>query len=143
MLIYRSRRNITFIIGIFSVRTKENAKMKDLLNSLAFITNLSSILMVVATFFILVVAEVGQRLWISCSVIVGLIVGIIIRAVCRYYTSQSYRPCQKLVKAEKGRSGDSHNFGIGLGMLSAAIPVIAVVIGIIASYLFACGLRLL
>lgn len=31
------------IIGIFSVRTKENAKMKDLLNSLAFGTNLSSI----------------------------------------------------------------------------------------------------
>ena len=44
---------ILSIIGIFAVRTKENAKMKDLLGSLAFGTNLSSVLIVVATFFIL------------------------------------------------------------------------------------------
>src|SRR5699024_2214217 len=44
---------ILSIIGIFAVRTKENAKMKDLLGSLAFGTNLSSVFIVIATFFIL------------------------------------------------------------------------------------------
>ena len=127
------------IIGIFSVRTKENAKMKDLLNSLAFGTNLSSILIVVATFFILWLLKLDNWLWISCSVIVGLIVGIIIGRSTEYYTSQSYRPTQKL--SESGKTGPATVIisGIGLGMLSTAIPVIAVVIGIIASYLFASG----
>ncbi len=37
------------------------------------------------------------------------------------------------------RACHSHHFGIGLGMLSTAIPVVAVVIGIIASYLLASG----
>lgn len=41
------------IIGIFAVRTKENAGMKELLGSLATGTNLSSVLIVVATFLIL------------------------------------------------------------------------------------------
>ena len=44
---------ILSIIGIFAVRTKENATMKDLLGSLAFGTNLSSVLIVAATFLIL------------------------------------------------------------------------------------------
>ena len=127
------------IIGIFAVRTKENAKMKDLLASLAFGTNLSSVLIVVATFFILWLLKLDNWMWISCAVIVGLVVGIIIGRSTEYYTSQSYRPTQKL--SESGKTGPATVIisGIGLGMLSTAIPVVAVVIGIIASYLFASG----
>lgn len=51
------------IIGIFSVRTKEDAKMKDLLNSLAFGTNLSSVLIVIATFFILWLLQLDNWMW--------------------------------------------------------------------------------
>ena len=127
------------IIGIFAVRTKENAKMKDLLASLALGTNLSSVLIVVATFFILWLLKLDNWMWISCAVIVGLVVGIIIGRSTEYYTSQSYRPTQKL--SESGKTGPATVIisGIGLGMLSTAIPVIAVVVGIIASYLFASG----
>ena len=130
---------ILSIIGIFSVRTKENAGMKDLLNSLAFGTNLSSVLIVVATFLILWLLKLDNWVWISCSVVVGLVVGIVIGRSTEYYTSQSYRPTQKL--SESGKTGPATVIisGIGLGMLSTAIPVIAVVIGIIASYLFASG----
>ena len=63
--------NILSIIGIFSVRTKENAGMKDLLNSLAFGTNLSSVLIVIATFLILWLLKLDNWVWISCSVVVG------------------------------------------------------------------------
>ena len=127
------------IIGIFSVRTKENAKMKDLLNSLAFGTNLSSVLIVIATFFILWLLKLDNWVWISCSVVVGLLVGIVIGRSTEYYTSQSYRPTQRL--SESGTTGPATVIisGIGLGMLSTAIPVIAVVVGIMASYLFASG----
>ena len=127
------------IIGIFAVRTKENATMKDLLGALGFGTNLSSVLIVIATFFILWVLKLDNWMWISCSVVVGLLVGIVIGRSTEYYTSQSYRPTQKL--SESGKTGPATVIisGIGLGMLSTAIPVIAVVVGIIASYLFASG----
>ena len=128
---------ILSIIGIFAVRTKENATMKDLLGSLAFGTNLSSVLIVAATFLILWLLQLDNWIWISCAVVVGLVVGIIIGRSTEYYTSQSYRPTQKL--SESGKTGPATVIisGIGLGMLSTAIPVVAVVIGIIASYLLA------
>ena len=127
------------IIGIFAVRTKENASMKDLLGSLSLGTNLSSALIVVATFAILWLLQLENWFWISCSVIVGLLVGIIIGRSTEYYTSQSYRPTQLL--SESGKTGPATVIisGIGLGMLSTAVPVIAVVVGIIASYMFASG----
>ena len=127
------------IIGIFSVRTKENATMKDLLGALGFGTNLSSVLIVIATFFILWLLKLDNWMWISCSVVVGLLVGIVIGRSTEYYTSQSYKPTQRL--SEGGKTGPATVIisGIGLGMLSTAIPVIAVVVGIIASYLFASG----
>lgn len=82
---------------------------------------------------------VGKLDFVSCAVVVGLLVGIVIGRSTEYYTSQSYRPTQKL--SESGKTGPATVIisGIGLGMLSTAIPVIAVVVGIIASYLLASG----
>ena len=130
------------IIGIFSVRTHEDAKMKDLLKSLSFGTNLSSILIVFATFGILWALQLQNWALIGGSVVVGLLVGIIIGRSTEYYTSQSYRPTQRL--SESGKTGPATVIisGIGLGMISTAVPVIAVVAGIILSYLFASGFNL-
>ncbi len=130
------------IIGIFSVRTREDAKMKDLLRSLSFGTNLSSVLIVFATFGILWALQLENWAFIGGSVIVGLLVGIVIGRSTEYYTSQSYRPTQRL--SESGKTGPATVIisGIGLGMISTAVPVIAVVAGIILSYLFASGFDL-
>ena len=130
------------IIGIFSVRTREDAKMKDLLKSLSFGTNLSSVLIVFATFGILWALQLENWAFIGGSVIVGLLVGIVIGRSTEYYTSQSYRPTQRL--SESGKTGPATVIisGIGLGMISTAVPVIAVVAGIILSYLFASGFDL-
>lgn len=127
------------IIGIFSVRTKENAGMKELLGSLAVGTNLSSALIVVATFLILWILNLQNWVNISFAVVVGLIVGIIIGRSTEYYTSQSYKPTQRL--AESGKTGPATVIisGIGLGMVSTTIPVLAVVVGIILSYWLASG----
>ena len=127
------------IIGIFSVRTKENAGMKELLGSLAVGTNLSSALIVVATFLILWILNLQNWVNISFAVVIGLIVGIIIGRSTEYYTSQSYKPTQRL--AESGKTGPATVIisGIGLGMVSTTIPVLAVVVGIILSYWLASG----
>ena len=130
---------ILSIIGIFRVRTKENATMKDLLGSLNAGTNMSSILIVGATFLIMWALEIPNWQYISLSVVVGLLVGIVIGRATEYYTSQSYKPTKKL--AESGQTGPATVIisGVGLGMISTAIPVIAVVVGIILSYWFASG----
>ena len=127
------------ILGIFSVRTKEDAGMKDLLNSLSVGTNLSSALIVAATFLLLWALRIDNWLNISFAVVIGLLVGIVIGRSTEYYTSQSYRPTRLL--AESGKTGPATVIisGIGLGMVSTTIPVIAVVIGIILSYWLAAG----
>ncbi len=127
------------ILGIFSVRTKEDAGMKDLLNSLSMGTNLSSALIVLATFLILWALQIDNWLNITFAVVTGLLVGIVIGRSTEYYTSQSYRPTRLL--AESGKTGPATVIisGIGLGMVSTTIPVVAVVCGIILSYWLASG----
>ena len=130
---------ILSIIGIFAVRTKENAGMRELLKALSTGTNLSAGLIVIATFSILWVLQIDNWLYISLAVVIGLIVGIVIGQSTEFYTSQSYKPTQKL--AESGKTGPATVIisGIGLGMVSTTIPVIAVVTGIILSYWLASG----
>lgn len=127
------------IIGIFSVRTKENATMKDLLGSLSLGTNLSSALIVVATFGILWLLNIENWVNISLAVVVGLLVGIVIGRSTEYYTSQSYEPTRRLSKSGETGPATVIISGIGLGMVSTAIPVIAVVAGIILSFWLASG----
>lgn len=127
------------IIGIFAVRTKEDAGMRELLRTLSTGTNLSAGLIVIATFVILWLLQLENWLYISCAVVIGLVVGVIIGQSTEFYTSQSYKPTQKL--AESGKTGPATVIisGIGLGMVSTTIPVIAVVAGIILSYWLASG----
>ena len=127
------------IIGIFAVRTKEDAGMRELLRSLSTGTNLSAGLIVIATFAILWLLQLENWLYISCAVVIGLVVGVIIGQSTEFYTSQSYKPTRKL--AESGKTGPATVIisGIGLGMVSTTIPVIAVVAGIILSYWLASG----
>ncbi|GHU56341.1 putative K(+)-stimulated pyrophosphate-energized sodium pump [Bacteroidia bacterium] len=127
------------IIGIFAVRTKEDANIKQLLRALGTGTNLAAGLIGVASFGILYFLGVENWLGLSGAVIVGLLVGVVIGQSTEYYTSQSYAPTRSVSAA--GQTGPATVIisGLGLGMLSTAIPVIAVVIGIVASFLFASG----
>lgn len=127
------------ILGIFAVRTNENASIRQLLKALAIGTNLSSILIAIATFGILYALGLKNWEWISCSVVTGLLVGIVIGQATEYYTSQSYKPTQRV--SASGLTGPATVIisGLGLGMMSTAIPVLAVVVGIICSFLFASG----
>ena len=127
------------ILGIFAVKTKENASMKNLLGALSLGTNLSSALIVCATFLLLWMLNIPNWINLSLAVVVGLLVGIVIGRATEYYTSQSYKPTKRL--AESGQTGPATVIisGVGLGMVSTAIPVIAVVAGIILSYWLAAG----
>lgn len=125
------------ILGIFLVKTKENANMKQLMAALNRGVNISAILIAICTFFILYLLGLENWLGISFSVICGLIAGIIIGQGTEYYTSHSYKPTQKVAKSAETGPATVIISGLGLGMISTAIPVITIVVAIILSFLCA------
>ena len=130
------------VISIFTVRTKEGAGMAQLLKSMSFGTNLAAILSGVATFGILALVfgtQTSDWWHFSCSVLSGLIAGVVIGKATEYYTSHSYRPTQKLAESSATGPATVIISGVGLGMLSTAIPVLAIAAAIILSFLFAIG----
>ena len=130
------------LIGIFLVRTKEGATMKDLLGSLSLGTNVSAVLIAVATFGILYFLGLENWLGLSFSVINGLAAGVIIGQATEYYTSHSYKPTQDISAAGQTGSATVIIKGIGTGMISTCIPVLTIGVAIMLSYLCANGFQM-
>ena len=130
------------LIGIFMVKTKEGAGMKELLGALSRGTNTAAVLIAVATFVILWALKIENWVGISFSVVVGLLAGVIIGKSTEYYTSQSYKPTQKVAESSKTGPATVIISGLGLGMLSTAIPVVTVGIAIVLAYLCANGFHI-
>ena len=126
---------ILSLLGIFLVKTKEGATQLQLLRSLDRGINTSSVLIVVASF--IVIHLLGLSYWICGSVITGLLTGIVIGKATEYYTSHAYRPTQDIAGSAETGPATVIIKGIGTGMISTAIPVITIVVGIILAYLFA------
>lgn len=128
------------VLGIYLVRTKEGASQKQLLSALGFGVNVSSVLIIIGSFFA-VKFLLPDHLGICGSIVVGLIAGLVIGKSVEYYTSHSYKPTQEV--ANKSVTGEATVIiaGLSSGMISTAIPVIAVAIGIIGAFAFAGGFK--
>ena len=130
------------LIGIFLVRTKEGATMKNLLTSLSIGTNVSAVLTAIATFAILYFLEIDNWTGVSFSVVTGLVAGVIIGQGTEYYTSHSYKPTQKIAESSQTGSATVIIKGVGTGMISTMIPVVTISVAILLSYLCANGFDL-
>jgi len=129
---------IASIIGIFMVKTKEGATQKQLLSSLGFGINVSSVLIIAGSFFSVQIL-LPEYLGIFGSIVVGLIVGIIVGKSVEYYTSDGFKPTVQV--AEQAKTGEATIIigGLASGMISTAIPVITIAIGILGAFAFAGG----
>ncbi len=125
------------IIGIFLVKTGEKADMKQLMAALNRGVNISSLLTAIATFGILYYIGLENWVGVSFAVVCGLVAGIIIGQGTEYFTSHSFRPTQKV--AESAATGPATVIisGLGLGMISTAIPVVTIGFAIMMSFLCA------
>ena len=130
---------ILSIVGIYTVKTKEGAGMSQLLKSLGFGVNLSSVLIAAASFGILYLLEIPNWAGLSCSVIVGLVAGFIIGQSTEYYTSHSHKPTQTIAHSAESGPATVIISGLGMGMISTAVPVITIAVAIILAFLFATG----
>jgi len=130
---------ILSILGIFLVKTKEGATQKQLLSSLGRGVNMSSVLIVVFSYILMRAFEIPNYTGIWGAIVVGLLTGIVIGKITEYYTSQSFRPTQRI--SEKAMTGPATVIieGIGVGMISTAVPVFAVGLGTILAFLLASG----
>ena len=127
------------ILGIYVVRTKEGASLQDLLGSLSRGTNLAAVLIALVSFGVFYILGFPNWWQMALSVLSGLLAGVIIGKITEYYTSHSYKPTQKL--AESAQTGPATVIinGVGLGMISTAVPVVTIAVAILLAYGFATG----
>ena len=130
---------ICSIIGSFFVKTEENADQRTLLKALSRGTNLSAILIAIISFF-LVWAMLGLAHWgLYVAILSGLVAGVLIGKATEYYTSDTYKPTQELSGKSQTGSATIIIGGLGLGMLSTAMPIIIVAVCILLAFFLSGG----
>ena len=122
------------ILGTFFVRTKENADQKSLLSSLRRGTNFSAVLIAISAFPIIWFLLGKEHIGLYFAILAGLLGGVLIGLATEYFTSDSYKPTRKLAKDSETSSATTIIGGVGLGMLSTAIPIIIIVAAILVAY---------
>ncbi len=131
------------IIGTFFVKTKEGGNPQAALNLGEFG---SAGLMVVLSFFAMMWILPGSweangatyQFWnVFICMIVGLAAGLGIGLITEHYTGVGTSPTTRI--AQQSVTGDATNIiaGVGVGMISTAIPILIIVVSILVSYFFA------
>ena len=116
------------IAGTFLVRTSEDASMGRLLWALRTGIFSAGGLVVVGTLVAVTLMDLKYDLfWV---VVVGLVAGQVIGTATEYYTATEYSPTKKLAAQAETGAGTVIIGGLGLGMLSTAIPLLTIVIAI-------------
>ena len=125
---------ICSIIGTYFVKTKENADQKYLLGALRRGTTFSAVAIAVLSFPVvwLLLGKEFYGLWLA--ILAGLFAGVLIGLVTEYFTSDTYKPTQNLAAASETGSATIIIGGVGLGMMSTALPIIIVGAAIIIAY---------
>ncbi len=129
---------IASIVSTFFVSTKEGASQKSLLGSLRRGTYSAAIFSAIASLVLILVIMPGNA-GLFGAVLSGLLAGVLIGYFTEYYTSDSYKPTQKLSGSSETGSATIIIDGIALGMRSTAIPVVIVGISVLISYFVAGG----
>jgi len=125
------------ILGIFLVRTREDASQKTLLRALLTGTLGSSLLIVVV---LAVMAWQGMIAWgIVWAVTSGLVAGVLIGQVTEYYTSDEYRPTRGISDQTVMGAATTILDGVSVGMLSTGPSAVIICAGMICAFGFAGG----
>jgi len=126
------------IMGIFMVKTDEDASQKALLAALSRGIDLSSIAVVVAAVALTYIL-LPQFMGISVSVIIGLAAGWLIGKWTERQTSDEYQPTKNLASQAVTGPATVIIGGVALGMKSVWVPVIVVCMATIGAFACATG----
>ncbi|MEE0203745.1 MAG: sodium-translocating pyrophosphatase [Oscillospiraceae bacterium] len=131
---------ICSLVATFFVKTKEEATQLDLLKSLRTGTYTAAILSAIVAIPLCMVILKGYN-WIGTliSIYCGLLGGTLIGYFTEYYTSDNYKPTQKLADASETGAATIIIGGISLGLKSTVAPIIIVAVGVIVSFFVSGG----
>ena len=122
------------IIGIYLVRAKEGATMKQLMSALNLGINFSSVAIAVAAALVLHYLDLPNKWQVWIAIVTGLTAGLIIGKVTEIFTSHDYEPTRGIAKQSSSGPATVIIEGVAVGMESTAIPVITIVIAIALSF---------
>ena len=130
---------ICSIIGSFLIRTKENATQASLLKSLRTGTYTAAVLSAIASAILCFVILEQNQLGVFIAILCGLVGGCAIGYFTEYYTSDNYKPTQKLADASETGSATIIIGGISLGMKSTMTSILIVAVAVVVSFFTAGG----
>ena len=132
---------ILSILGIYLVRTKEGATMKQLMGSLNFGINGSAIGIAILSLPVLLYLDLPNKWQIWGAIVTGLVAGLIIGKVTEIFTSHDYSPTRAIAKQAQTGPATVIIEGIAVGMESTAIPVLTIVSAVAISYYLPGGMQ--
>ena len=129
------------IIGTLFVRVKDGGSPHKALNLGEFG---SGFLMIVASYFIIteIIPESAEGLpfgamGVFYATLAGLIAGFCVGKITEYYTGTGGKPVLSIVKQSETGSATNIIAGLGVGMMSTAVPILLIAAAIIVSHHFA------
>ncbi len=125
------------ILGIFVVRTKEGASMKNLLAALSRGVNLSSGLVVVVA--ALMCHFMGLSWGVFAAIVLGLAAGIVIGKATEYFTASEFKPTKRVADSANTGPATVAIAGIAEGMMSTWVPIVVVSVAMIGAFTFCNG----
>jgi len=134
--------NIFSIIGVFAVKTGEEASQKQLMKALFRGINLTSFATIIAAavvMYMLLPSNHWLGLW--AAMVSGLLAGLVIGKATEYYTSSDYKPTQEIGNQTQTGPATVVIAGISVGMISTIIPVLTVCLGTMLAFGLSGGFK--
>ncbi len=125
------------LIGTFFVQTKEGASQKNLLSALRRGTNFAAIASAVVALGLILIMEMPFGLY--WAILAGLLSGVLIGLCTEYFTSDTYKPTQKIAATSETGTATLIISGLGTGMLSTVLPILIVGVAILVAFFCAGG----
>ena len=125
--------------GVFLVRTREGADQEALLKSLSRGVNASALGVAALSAAALHWMAAPNPWGTWGAVVAGLVTGIVIGRATEYATSASYSPTRSIAEAAESGPATAIISGLGVGMMSTVVPVLAVAVGTLAAFFSAAG----
>jgi K(+)-stimulated pyrophosphate-energized sodium pump len=128
------------IVGSFFVSVKEKGDPQKALN----MGNFSAVIMTAIASYFLINKVLDENIIIEgvshkstnifIAIVIGLVVGTLISLIIEYYTGKNSKPVMFIAKQSATGAATNIIAGLSVGMLSTAIPVLILSVGIIAAY---------
>ncbi|MFY8033155.1 MAG: sodium-translocating pyrophosphatase, partial [Flexibacteraceae bacterium] len=142
-LVIAGAGSIFSMISTFLVKVKEGGDPQKALN----VGNFAAVIMTaVASYFIIVKmipetwtlkGETYSNTGVFFAVIIGLVVGTLISLVTEYYCAMGKPPVNSIIKQSSTGAATNIIAGLGVGMMSTALPILILAAGIVGSFMVA------